>query len=197
MAVSNARRLSEAFHVLNAPGERRQRIARSPASPAVFMYENAALREQVVILTRVFDPPGDQRLSFPVVRELLAKPGVTEHLVIDARTTWPFQDPDESEAIVRRHITELGERLDRLKTEEPNRLKRLRDFRNTNIAHELWHETPRPRPLFQHVWDITDEAVACAESVKLVVEGSAVGWLEGTVQRSAEWLWDTVAEATK
>lgn len=197
MAVSNALRLNEAFHVLNAPGDRRKRLARSAASPAIFLYENAALREQVIILTRVFDPPGRNRLSFPVVRELLAKPGVAEHFVQDARKTWPLQDPDQSEATVRQHIVELGARLDGLANEEPSRLQMLRDFRNTNIAHELWHEVPRQNPQFQHVWDITNEAKACAESVKLVVEGAAVGWADGMVTRSATWLWDTVADAVK
>lgn len=197
MAVSNALRLNEAFHVLNEPGARRQRLARSAAAPAIFLYENAALREQVIILTRVFDPPGSNRLSFPVVRELLAKPGMTEHFVRDARATWPLQDPDESEATVRRHIAELGARLDRLANEEPSRLKMLRDFRNTNIAHELWHEIPRRNPEFQHVWDITNEAKDCAESVKLVIEGAAVGWAEGMVTRSATWLWDAVSDAVK
>lgn len=197
MAVSNALRLNEAFHVLNAAGNRRQQLARSAAAPAIFLYENAALREQVIILTRVFDPPGRNRLSFPVVRELLAKPGVAEHFIQDARETWPFQDPDQSEETVRKHIAELSARLDTLANEEPSRLKMLRDFRNTNIAHELWHEVPRQNPQFQHVWDITSEAKACAEAVKLVIEGSAVGWAEGMVTKSSTWLWDAVAAAVK
>lgn len=197
VAVSNALKLNEAFHVLNEPGERRERLARSPASAAIFLYEHAAIRQQVIILTRVFDAPGPNRLSFPVVRELLSKPGIVDHFVQDAREGWPFQEPDESEATVRRHISELGERLDRLANEVPNRLKLLRDFRNTNIAHELWHEAPRQNPQFQHVWDITDEAKACAESVKLVIEGAAIGWAEGIVGASAKWLWDAVAERAK
>lgn len=197
MAVSNALRLNEAFHVLNEPGDRRNQLARSVGSPAIFLYENAALREQVIILTRVFDPPRSNRLSFPVVRDLLAKPGITEHFIKDARETWPILNPDESEAIVRQQIEQLCSRLDRLANEEPNRLKMLRDYRNTNIAHELWHEVPRQNPQFQHVWDITAEARACAESVKLVIEGSAVGWADGMVTRSATWLWDAVADASK
>lgn len=196
-AVSNALKLNEAFHVLNEPGDRRVRLARSAASPAIFLYENAALREQIIILTRVFDPPANNRLSFPVVRDLLSKPGIIQYFVQDARDTWPLQDPDESEATVLRHIANLDERLDRLANEVPNRLKMLRDFRNTNIAHELWHEIPRQSPQFQHVWAITNEAKNCAESVKLVIEGASVGWAEGTIGRSATWLWDVVANAVK
>jgi hypothetical protein len=78
----------------------------------------------------------------------------------------------------------------------PNRLKRLRDFRDEALAHELWRETPREAPQYDDLWALVDEAKACIADVELIVEGADIGWGGVDVRKSAQWLWDTVAAAS-
>ena len=88
-AVRLTMHLDAAFHVLNESGDRRKLLARSPASPAIAVIEDAITKQLVITLARVFDRPDKQRLSFPVAIELLRKPGVLDHYATEGnrRTT--------------------------------------------------------------------------------------------------------------
>ena len=98
---------------------------------------------------------------------------------------------------MRRLAGSLEDRLSALEAETPNRLKLIRDYRNTNIAHELFHDAPRENPQFRQIWSMVPEAVKSCEEVMLIVQGSNVAWEPGQVTRASTWLWDTAAAAVR
>ena len=75
--------LHEAWSTMNGLGERRRTLARSPASPAAGVIQDALLRELVIVLVRVLDRPHGyvlqtDKVSFPVCLDLLERPGVLD-----------------------------------------------------------------------------------------------------------------------
>jgi hypothetical protein len=197
--VEWARATEEVWRSLNE-GEQRRTVAASPASQAAFIYERATRDAQILMITRVFDRPSKNgalltnRQSFPVCRDLLDLPGVTEWLIKDA-LTWPNGLAHLNSQHVQEHLVRFRERLTALEQEQnPNRQALLRAFRDENIAHELHFVDQRERPLYRHVTELLDEIKLLAEHLSFVVEGTVVRWDDtGLARRSGLALWAAVA----
>lgn len=105
--VELARASEEAWWVLANRGDVRKGVAASPANEAAWLIERALRDAQVVIVTRVFDPPSrfgalrTNRISFPVCRDLLALPGVAAWFIEDA---WNWPNPADNPARIAERI---------------------------------------------------------------------------------------------
>lgn len=201
--VAQARVLYACFQSLNENRELHDLIAKTPAAFASNTLMNSVLRELVMILVRVFDGIGRYKLektdkvTFPVVAAWLARQPIHD-LLIQRAHEW-FEDgylADRNEASVRKAINDFNERLKRLQAEHPNREKRLRDFRDGFLAHDLHRPTPNDPPLFGYIGELLEEIRHLSESATLAIRGSEVSWelLDDQVKRSANWLWKKVGE---
>ena len=198
MTTEWVRASDEAFRALNELGEHRQRVAASPASAAARLFEKATLDLQLVGIARMFDPSGGNafqtdRISLPICRELMARPGVMDILRADARR-WPHGNPDQNIGDLDRRYDAFVQRLDRLDNEEPNRIAVLRAFRHENIAHELRLEPLPQRPLYRQVWEMVEELRDLVTDFSFVIDGINVFWPVGDISRSSGYLWTAVAE---
>lgn len=198
--------LVEIFQSYNDPANplRAPDLARHRASGAVNHLIDAAIRELVLIVVRVFDRPRQgqdvlrsDKVSFPVVLQLAAIAGVREYLREDARC-W-FEDgfqADRNEAAVERSIEELSVALDRLANEVPNRSRLLRDFRDEFLAHELEFSTDRARPVYKHLTDMVLELEGLTKATSMAFEGSQVEFEIGhrDARHGADALWELLAK---
>lgn len=162
--------------------EGRKIVAVHAAGGAMAICERAIVVETVIILVRLLDERGRRpifetnRISFPVVAELLALPGIEDELGGRARDWTGGLSPDRQEASVREAIAEFRERLARLKSEVPNREKLLRDFRDENLAHDLHFKEPKERPQHRHVTDMIEELRALSNATSLAIRGNVTAW---------------------
>jgi hypothetical protein len=172
-------------------------IAASPASRAASVYERAVLDMRIVMVTRLLDQPGrggangTNRISFPVCQGLLSLPGVLNQLAAEAAD---WRTPDPTGQRVRERHRLFVDRLARIEGEvNPNRAKRLRDFRDENIAHELRFEELRARPEYRDITNLLAEVMALTSDLAFITEGEHVLWAEGEIERSTNALWAAVA----
>jgi len=204
-SVVQAQCLKSTFQSLNENENWRQAISRSRATSAANIMQHAVLRELILILVRVFDRPRgpiekSEKVSFPVISQWLEKDDVRDALIANARNWFPAgYRADENEASVRDATQRLRDGLHRLATETPNREKRLRQFRDEFLAHELHFEIARDKPLFGHIYEMVDEVTSLAEAASLAVEGTSVAWnfADDGMRESADALWSAVAKAAK
>ena len=173
-------------------------VAHSPAQEAAHVYERASLDARIVMLTRVLDRPGhgrimnQNRISFPVCRELMALPGVMDWLIQDAERDFLN---DRRGAAVRECYGAFLDRLNRIETEEnPNRAQLLRDFRDENVAHELRFDELRARPEYNHLSSLVVDLEALTQDLAMVVQCERVLWRADDIARSATALWRAVAD---
>lgn len=201
-SVSQARILFNCFQSLNENRDLRERINDGPAAIATNVMVHAVLRELIMVLVRVFDRPGrngverSDKGSFPVIVEWLARDPIRDVLVHRARN-WLDEDmADINEAAARKAMEDMRVRLDGLLAEDPNREKRLRDFRDGFLAHELHREIPRPPLLFGYIEGLLNEATALSEAASMALRGAHIEWgvLEAQITESAGWLWDRVGK---
>jgi hypothetical protein len=193
--------LHTTFRSLNEGEEWRREISRGPASAATNIVQHAVLRELILILVRVFDKPRakletSDKVSFAVVSMWLERGDIREALAARARVWFPDgYRADENEAAVRDAIQRLHDGLHRLEIENPNRNRRLRDFRDQFLAHELHLEVPRDPPLFGHIAEIGQEIKGLSEAAALAIEGSSTAWnfVDDQMRDSADALWRSVA----
>lgn len=197
--------LCETWSTFNGAADQRRAISQSPAGIAAAVYEDAALRNLILILVRLLDSLGKRRvlesdkISFPVVQCLLSLPGVTDVFIERARTSISasiLEGPEQNTRAVRDRIASFSGRLHCLKVEHPNRAQRLRDFRDGNIAHELCLDEPKAKPLYTHIPEMVSEILVLTEDVHLIVDGSpSTYWPRGEASASAKQLWGAVAAA--
>lgn len=201
-SISQARILFACFQALNEKRDLRERINDGPAAIATNVMVHAVLRELIMVLVRVFDRPGHRgversdRGSFPVIAVWLARDPIREVIVHRARN-WLDEDmADINEAAAREAMDGLQATLDRLRAEEPNREKRLRDFRDEFLAHELRREIPSEPLLFGYIEGLLNEATALSEAASMALRGAHIDWglLESQITESTDWLWRRVGE---
>ena len=200
-SVLQAKVLYSCFQSLNENRELRERIGGTTASTATNTMMHAMLRELTLILVRVFDGPGrypiekSDKVTFPIVAAWLEQPAILEGLLERARH-WLDDGflAEENQTAVRDAVQRLKEGLVRLREENPNRQKLLRDFRDGFLAHELHRAIPRDPPLFGHIGEMLEEIRLLSETTSLAIEGSAIHWdlLDEQVGESADWLWSRV-----
>lgn len=199
-AIAWARAVNEVWRTFNRH-EARQEVADSHASPAAHVYESATLDAQIMMISRVFDPPGrghvlvQNRMSFPVCRQLLVLPGVMNSL-LEQSEHWNELGVENRDRLSARYQAFL-DGLVALDMEEPNRVRLVRGFRDENIAHELRFDVLPQRPQYDHIHGLVDEASVLLGHLALVVAGQAIHWRDDDVGRSTTWLWDAVAEAQR
>lgn len=195
--VEWARATEEAWRSLNQAGEVRRAIAASPTAEAAFIYERATRDAQIVMITRVLDPPSrgnavtTDRMSLPVCRDLLRLPGVSEKLIAEARD-WNELDEENCEQ-VRQRLDQFEARLQALHDEHPNRARILRNFRDGNIAHELHFDVAPAPPLYRHIPELLEEVKRLTVDLSFIVEGDVIHWRQNETHQSAARLWEAVA----
>lgn len=203
-SVTQAKVLYACFQSLNENKELRTLIAKTPAASASNILMHAALRELMLILVRVFDRAGhsgiekSDKVTFPIIAEWLARAPIRAALIDRARN-W-FEDgylADKNEATVTAAMDDIHARLDRLRSEQPNREKLLRNFRDGFLAHELHREVPHDPPLFGHIGEMLEEIRQLSEATSLAIRGTEIAWepLDDQITRSADWLWHRVGES--
>lgn len=200
-SISQAKILYVFFQSLNDNRELRDRINGTEANIATNLLMHAVLRELILILVRVFDGPGrygierSDKVTFPIIAQWLEREPIRAALLERAQH-W-FEDgykAEQNAATVSAAIKGLQDRLDRLRHENPNREKLLRDFRDGFLAHELHCAIPRDPPLFGHIGTLLDEIRLLSEGTSLIIEGAEIHWdnLDDRIRTSADWLWNRV-----
>ena len=158
------------------------------------------LRELILIVVRVLDSPRkletSDKISFVVIGQWLEREEVREALIEQARNRHGEKWARRNVWLTRRAIDALMRRLARLATEEPNRERLLRNFRDDFVAHELQRDIPRDQPLFKHILEMVQEiqglsldALTACTGYELELDHIATEATEG-----AEQLWRAVAE---
>jgi hypothetical protein len=203
-AIRWARSAQEVWRAFN-DARYPQDLAGTRVADVAAVFERTTLEAVIIRITRVLDQPSarghkpsDQaratnRLSFPVCRELISLDGVLDRFADDA-TIWNARGAENAQ-LVRDRFSGFCTRLDELQAEHPNRQKRVRDFRDENIAHELRLDPLPDRPRYEEVWSLLNDTVLLTEDLSFVVHGSGLQWSEGKASRSAELLWEAVAKA--
>jgi len=199
-AVRWARAVNAVWRTFNRY-EGRQEVADSPAGPAAHVYERATLDAQIMMISRVFDKPGrghiltQNRMSFPVCRTLMTEPGVSE-MLLNQSEGWNDLGVRNRESLMARCQVFL-DALIALENEEPNRIELVRGFRDENIAHELRFDALPPRPQYDHIHGLVDEASLLIGHLMLIVEGREIHWEDADMDGSVTWLWNAVGQATR
>ena len=137
----------------------------------------------------------ENRMSFPVCRELLALPDVMG-LLLEQSEEWNELGAENRNRVTARYQAFLAG-LVALENEQPNRVRLVRGFRDENIAHELRFDVLPQRPQYDHIHGLIDEASTLASHLAMVASGEAIHWLDGDINRSTTWLWDAVADAQR
>ena len=179
---------------------RDDRLDRSAASAALNTLASAAMHETIMIVVRVFDKHGRGgrvRVSFPVLGKLIKNADVREVVESRAKSWLPDGDlAEENVQAVRTAIEGFERRLGKVLSEKPNRLERLRNFRNEFLAHNLKFEQERDRPILRDITGLLEEARALSDQASIAFGGSMVVWepLENDADRSASELWRLVRQ---
>lgn len=202
-SVVQAQCLNSTFKSLNESEEWRRAISGTPVSAAANIVQHAVLRELILIIVRVLDRPrgkleNSDKVSFPVIAAWLDCTEIRQELFQRARN-WFGEGyrAEENERTVRDAMERLQVTLKRLATEAPNREKRLRNFRDEFLAHELHFDIPRDKPLFGHISEMLEEVKVLSEATALAVEGASVAWnfVNEEMRHSADEMWRAVADS--
>lgn len=194
----------QSYNAQNGPAHDHKIGNFSEARPFSWLMQSA-LHETIIVITRAFDSSGkfgaarSNRVSFPVMLELLKQPGVRDEIIARAEQWLDSSNPPHHRKIVNEAIAEFEDILSRLATEMPNRLRRLRDYRDDFLAHNLVHDAEREKPIFQDVSGLLEEMVALTERSILAFSGHELAWeaLRAAVRDGAEELWSAVRSAAR
>ena len=180
---------------------RDDRLPRHQGSATLNLMASAVLHETIMIVVRAFDRAGQRgpfrtdKVSFPVLLALVEQAGVREELEQRARIWLPdgWQGDENARACLQA-IDAIAAILARLDAEQPNRQRRLRDFRDEFLAHNLQFDFRRDAPIFNDVTTLIDELTQLSDAAELAFNGNAVHWdvLNGDMQQSAASLWAAI-----
>lgn len=190
-AVKWARSTKEVWMAFNNARFPRD-LSGTSVEEAVVVYQRATLEGVILRVSRVLDRPSHQgilhtnRISLPICRDLIALPGVLYRFADDARG-------EENAALVYDRFENLKRRLHTLETEEPNKQRLVRDFRDENIAHELKLNPLPQRPQYRQVWELLDEVTSATEDLAMIANGQAFHWAQEEAGRAATLLWEAVS----
>ncbi|HMI20383.1 MAG TPA: hypothetical protein VK533_12630 [Sphingomonas sp.] len=169
-------------------------LSYSEASISINQMATSVLHETILILVASMDVRGrstlekTNRVSFPIVRELLSRPGVMGDVL--ARADIPIAN--------KQAFDRYCSALDRLDVEQPNRLQRLRHFRDEYLAHHLDFPVGRTPPLMSDITTMLAELSNIAADLQNALYGQHVDWEHRRVQmrESALSLWSLVAKGS-
>ena len=200
--VEQATSLHSVFRTLNdtALKARKREKLWGPIAGAYNIIQHALLRELILIAVRVLDKPRNleksDKVSFVVIGQWLERDEVCEALIENARKRHGEKWALRNAAITRRAIRGLKRRLDRLATEDPNRERLLRNFRDDFLAHELHREIPRDGPMFGHIMDMIKEIQGLSSDALTACTGHQIEFchIAAEAKDGAQQLWKAVAE---
>lgn len=185
---------------------RDDRLPHHQGSATLNLMASAVLHETIMIVVRAFDRPGQRgpfrtdKVSFPVLLALVEQTGVYEELEQRARSWLPDEwQGDENARACLQAVNEIAATLTRLDAEQPNRQRRLRDFRDEFLAHNLQFDARRDAPIFHDITTLLDELTQLSDAAELAFNGNSVHWdvLNGDMQRSAASLWAAIREGAQ
>jgi hypothetical protein len=185
---------------------RDDRLPHHQGSATLNLMASAVLHETIMILVRAFDRPGQRgpfrtdKVSFPVVLALVEQVGVRAEVEQRARNWLPdgWQGDENARACLQA-IDTIAAILARLDVEQPNRQRRLRDFRDEFLAHNLEFDDRRDAPIFHDITTLLDELTELSDAAELAFNGNNVHWdvLHGDMQLSAASLWAAIHEGAR
>ena len=178
-------------------------LPKRDAAKTINLFASATLHEAIMIAIRALDSAGrstalkTNRVSFPVMVGLMKLDGVRDELVNRARN-W-FEDgflADKNQLSVETAMSELERETSELADSDV--AKRLRNFRDEFLAHNLAFDEERERPVFSDVTQILTDLRALSDKASLAFEGSEIGWdfADDEWSRSASDLWRTIYDGT-
>lgn len=195
-AVKWARSIHEVWMAFNSARFPRD-LSGTRVEEAAVVYQRATLEGVILRISRVLDPPGHKsilhtnRISLPICRDLIALPNVLDRFADNARI-WNMLG-DESVALVYERFEHLRAKLHTLETEEPNKERLVRQFRDENIAHELKLNPLPQRPQYRQVWALLDEVTSATEDLAMIADGEAFHWAQDEAGQAATLLWEAVS----
>jgi predicted small metal-binding protein len=171
-----------------------------PLAGTFNIIQHALLRELILIIVRVLDKPRNletsDKISFVVIGRWLERDEVPQSLIEHARKRHGERWALRSAAIARHAIRRLKQRLHNLETENPNRERLLRNFRDDFLAHELHRDIPRDGPLFGHIMDMVKEIQGLSKDALAACTGAELDFdhVAADAKDGAEQLWRAIVE---
>ncbi len=171
-----------------------------PLAGTFNIIQHALLRELIIIIVRVLDKPRSletsDKISFVVIGRWLERDEVSQALIEHARKRHGDRSARRSGAIARNAIRRLKQRLQNLETEDPNRERLLRNFRDDFLAHELHRDIPRDGPLFGHIMDMVKEIQGLSKDALAACTGAELdfGHAAADAKEGADQLWRAIVE---
>jgi len=197
--TDRALRLYDVFAVLNGDTPLRSKVLDSDARSAALIFQDAILREIVLIVARLLDPYDKRRVTYTTVLAGLQKPG-TARALVEAASAWQVIAGVPTEAQIDELKEKLAAALDTLdvcldtgQKDPKGRLKILRAYRNQNLAHNLIVQAPA-QLFFGYVQDLLSEIVSLTHTVAMAVEWVDYPGPSQQPAKSAQSLWCAVAE---
>jgi hypothetical protein len=168
---------NDAENPLRAEGVRRRRSA-----TVLNILAQSALHETIMIVVRALDgsrgkPLASNRVSLPVMIELALLPGVRDELETRARAWMEdgWQAHENARACLAA-LEDLSAGVRRLEVEEPNRQRRLRNFRDEFLAHNLHFEEERERPIIGDITGLLRDLRHLSDRAELAFTGTQTEW---------------------
>lgn len=182
-----------AWNVLNGSSQLTDAVNSTPCAPAASLIQDALLQYEIVTVIRLFDTHQSERLSFLTALEALSVPGVVEQLEHRTRNR-PTKAGRNLEAF-HKSIDSFKDRLAALLHPEFPRLKRLRNYRNSNIAHDLHFVEKRPPAYYEDIEYLLLEAIELVNDLGLAVRSTAYDWEMRRFEGSVRTLWEAASLA--
>lgn len=173
----------------------RRPMMENPAAHAINAMSAAVLNEVILLLVASTDRRGrfsleqTNKVSFPIALELLSIPGVMDEV---------FRRSNNTE-INCASFERYRAAIERLHSEQPNRLRLLRNYRDEFLAHHLDFPAGRPPPIVNDITTMLAELSAIAADLELTLYARRVVWEERVIamRTSAQTAWTLIAQSAE
>jgi hypothetical protein len=192
------------WETFNVPDNALRKKGMAPHESAMVIntLAQAAINETVLILARALDHHGrgdvlsSDRVSFPVILELSKQPGVEDEL-IERRRSFALSDSDFAISLDGYHAAKRAfhgwfEGLDQGKHEHA---RRVRDFRNDYLAHNLNRGIEPTTLKYEDIARILPEMMLLCDQANLAFANTSIifdAYIE-SVSARAHSLWRMIA----
>lgn len=199
-SVGRATALHATFTTLNNSLSKNDYEIIGPLAGTLNLIQTSLLQEMILIVVRLLDHPRNlrknEKVSFKAVDQWLANEAVRASIIERARQRHGEEWERRSQVKTRLGIRRINRNLRRLKDEDPNREKLLRDFRNDFLAHELEHPIPNDLPELGHLIGMLSEIKILAFQTLYVCTGFEIGFdhIEAEAREGAEQLLRSISE---
>ncbi|MBO1078109.1 hypothetical protein [Roseomonas haemaphysalidis] len=182
-----------AWKVLNDSSRLTDAVNSSPCAPAASLIQDVLLQHQIIAVIRLFDKHSTDRLSFLTAQKALSTPGVIEYLEQRAlnRPTKAGRNLDTLHKSIKNFICNI----ESLHGDEPTCISRLRNYRDSNIAHDLYFVEKPPPAYYGDIDFLLLEAIKLVNDLGLAVRSTAYDWEMRSLRVSVRALWEAAGEA--